>query len=212
MSSDSCKVIDDFHCLYYDKGLKGGTWNDTYWLGIKLQKYPMDLWIYQEIIAKCKPDLIVETGTAYGGSALFLASICDLIGHGKVISIDVKNGNFPTHPRITYLTGNSVSEEVLSKIEWTDRNMVILDSDHRKDHVLSELRTYSKFVSVGQYLIVEDTNLNYNPVRAGAGPGPKEALDEFMNDEFVVDQSKHKYLISTNPNGYLLRVKPSTVQ
>lgn len=198
-------IVDDFHRLYYDKGLAGGTWNDTYWLGVKTQKLPLDLWLYQEIIFKCRPNLIIETGTAYGGSALFLASICDMIGYGEVVTIDIVKKDFPKHPRITYITGNSIEVEVAPK----GNTMVILDSDHSKNHVLKELNIYSKMVSVGQYLIVEDTNLNHNPVHAGNGPGPNEALKEFIHDDFVVDESK--FLFTFNPGGYLRRVANAVI-
>jgi cephalosporin hydroxylase len=89
------RIVDQFHKFYYDFFVFGETWGRTFWLGIPAQKLPMDLWIYQEIIYEIKPDVIIETGTECGGSALFLASICDLVQNGKVISIDVahREGN-----------------------------------------------------------------------------------------------------------------------
>src|SRR5438045_3390452 len=82
-------LIDGFHKLYYDSAVFGKTWANTNWLGAQVGKCPLDLWMYQEIIYRLKPDLIIETGTYYGGSAYFFASLCDLIGKGRVISIDI---------------------------------------------------------------------------------------------------------------------------
>src|SRR5262245_30996750 len=101
-------VVAEFNKLYYDGYRQGGTWYATAWLGVTVWKCPLDLWVYQEIVHEIRPDLIVETGTAFGGSALYLASICDLIGHGHVVTIDIQETpNRPRHERITYLLGSS---------------------------------------------------------------------------------------------------------
>jgi cephalosporin hydroxylase len=94
-------------------------------------------------------------------------------------------------------------------VEGKGTVMVILDSDHQKDHVLSELLLYSPFVTQGSYLIVEDTNLNGSPVAKDFGPGPGEAVKEFLsgNDQFCADRKREKFLISANPGGYLKRRK-----
>ena len=86
--------------------------------------------------------------------------------------------------------------------------MVILDSDHSRDHVLAELRAYAPMVTTAQYLIVEDTNVNGNPVLPEFGPGPMEALDAFLaeNDDFEPDDEREKFLLTFNPRGYLRRV------
>jgi cephalosporin hydroxylase len=202
------RVIYAFHNLYYNA--EDRTFQSTQWLGIRALKLPLDLWIYQEIIYEVKPDLIIETGTAHGGGALFLASMCDLLGHGRVVTIDIVNREgMPDHPRITYLVGSSTSPEIVGKVNGVthpgDRVMVILDSDHRKDHVLLELELYSDLVSPGSYLIVEDTNVNGHPVFASHGPGPMEAVEEYLHRDrrFVVDHSREKFLFTFNPGGYL---------
>lgn len=156
------EVLDRFHKLYYDSQ----TWGNTFWLGIQTLKCPLDLWIYQEIIFEQKPDIIIECGTANGGSALFLASICDLVNNGEIITIDIENKqNRPQHERIKYLVGSSTSEKIVDQIRKliSDKNrvMAILDSDHHKEHVLNELTIYSKFVTKGSYIIVEDTNEDF---------------------------------------------------
>jgi cephalosporin hydroxylase len=154
----------------------------------------------------------VETGTYFGGSALFLASMLDLIGSGRVISIDTGwDPNPPAHPRIEYRTGSSVAPEIVAGVREAVRPgegvMVILDSDHFRDHVLAELHAYSPLVTPGDYLVVEDTNVNGNPVKPDFGPGPMEAVDEFLdgNDAFRVDDSREKFFMTFSPGGYLRR-------
>jgi len=206
-------AIDLFENIYYDSAKS--TWDNMSWLGVSCQKYPTDLWVYQEILSSAKPDLVIETGTLYGGSALYLASLMDLLGRGHVISVDLqRKPNLPSHPRITYITGSSVAPEVIAELEpllekYASR-MVILDSDHRKPHVDEELRIYHRYVTKDQYLIVEDSSVNGHPVSAQFGPGPFESVLEFLkdNDLFTLDKTKEKFFVTANHNGYLLRVKP----
>ena len=124
-------VVDSFHKLYYDSELFGET-GAISWLGVKTVKCPMDLWVYQEMIFEMKPDVIIETGTNYGGSAYYLASICDMVNNGKIITIDVREReNRPEHGRIKYLSGSSVSSEIVGELKSlitdTDKVMVILE-------------------------------------------------------------------------------------
>lgn len=207
-------IVDQFHMLYYDTQNFGGTWGATTWLGVPVSKVPLDLWVYQEIIHELKPDLIIESGTSYGGSALFMASVCDLLGKGRIVSIDIEaKSPRPTHPRIQYFLGSSTSEQIVEQVKGLigdqDKVMVILDSDHRKEHVLDELRIYSALVTQGSYLIVEDTNVNGHPIAPEHGPGPLEAIEEFLvdNTDFVVDRSREKFYLTFNPRGYLRRVR-----
>lgn len=203
------RIVDPFHTLYYDSKV----WTETTWFGVRTQKCPVDLWIYQEIIYELRPDVIIETGTLNGGSALFLASLCDLLKKGKVITIDISNKKArPRHPRIQYLLGSSISEGVVEGVSRMlhpkDIVMVILDSDHSKNHVLHELRTYSRFVTRGSYLIVEDTNIDGHPVYPEFGPGPMEAVEEFLKEtnEFVVDSGRERLYLTFNPRGYLRKI------
>ncbi len=211
LKSSSELIVDEFHKLYYSQ--KAQTWGKTLWLGIPTQKCPLDLWIYQEIIYELKPDLIVECGTADGGSALYLASLCDLINCGNVLTIDINQSHLrPRHHRIHFLIGSSTSDEIIVQVKAMAKDkksiLVILDSDHHKDHVIKELQLYSQFVTPGSYLIVEDTNLNGNPVVPSFGPGPKEAVEEFLNEnqQFFADINREKFMITANPGGYLKRV------
>jgi cephalosporin hydroxylase len=204
-------LLERFHRRWY----RGpDTWESNSWLGVKTLKCPLDLWIYQEILFRTRPDLIVETGTARGGSAYYLASICDLIGAGRIVTIDVGVSTLrPEHPRVTYLTGSStepgIVETVRGMVGPGERVMVLLDSDHSKQHVLGELRAYAPLVTEGNYLVVEDTNVNGHPVMPQHGPGPMEALEEFLGEDagagFVVDRDCERLLLSFNPSGFLLR-------
>lgn len=203
------KVIDAFHRGWH--GSIDGTWHKTRWRGVKVIKCPFDLHIYQELIHQIKPDVIIETGTCFGGSALFLADMLQLIGgKGIVVTIDIKMPkNPPYHPRLKYVTGSSTDPRTFKKVlEWVNgKVLVILDSDHKKDHVLKEMKRYGPLVSKGSYMIVEDTNLN-RVVRKDHGPGPGEAVDAFMyhNPRWVVDLECEKLYMTFNPGGYLKRV------
>lgn len=205
-------VIDRFTEAYYDGALFGETRADTHWLGIRTDKNPLDLWIYQELLHELRPDLIVETGTAFGGSALYLSSICDLLGHGKVVTVDIiEQEGRPQHPRLEYVTGSSITPEIVEavkrRVEPGGTAMVVLDSNHKRDHVLEELRLYAPLVTPGSYIVVEDTILNGHPVSPEFGPGPMEAVDAFLaeTDEFEVDRRREKLYLTFNRKGYLRR-------
>jgi len=115
-AEDTKSVISAFHSLYYRS--QSQTWGNTYWLGTPVMKATSDLWIFQEIIYQTKPDVIIEAGTYKGGSAYFMASICELINHGRVITIDiVQDGNKPQHKRIKYLLGSSTSPKIVGEIK-----------------------------------------------------------------------------------------------
>lgn len=211
--SQKKQTVDNFHKLFYDSHIVSKTWNDSYFLGVGIQKCPFDLFIYQEIIYELKPDLIIETGTEFGGSAYYMAIICDALKKGKIITVDIKQfKNKPKHERITYLTGSSIDKTIITKMKSAVRNkkkiLVILDSDHSRDHVLQELQIYSAFVSKGSYLIVEDSNVNGHPVYSDHGPGPMEAIQGFMknNKNFKIDKSREKLYLTFNPNGYLKKI------
>jgi cephalosporin hydroxylase len=212
LSAEEDDLVRRFHDLYYRRWLRGGA--DTVnlsWFGYELLKCPLDLWEYQELLVRTRPDIVIETGTLAGGSALYLAMILDGIGHGRVITIDVEpRSGRPEHPRIAYITGSSVDESVLATVRrmvGNDRAMVILDSDHRAEHVYREIVGYSPFVQVGDYLVVEDTDVNGHPIWPEFGPGPMEAVERFLSesDEFVIDERCERFLMTLNPRGYLRR-------
>jgi cephalosporin hydroxylase len=206
----SSEIVRDFHKLYYDSAVQAR----TEWLGVKARKCPLDFWIYQEILFEKRPDLIIETGTAHGGSAYFLASIFDLIGSGRIVTVDIRpREGRPEHPRISYVQGDSAAPEIVAAVKERaqpdEKVMVTLDSAHDCDHVLEELRVYGPLVTPGQYLVVEDTNVNGHPARPEFGPGPMEALQAFLAEDlgrrFAVDPACEKFLMTFNPGGYLIR-------
>jgi cephalosporin hydroxylase len=208
------EIVDQFHKLYYDASVFDGTWQDTRWLGVGTRKCPFDLWIYQEMLYELRPDVIVECGTLNGGSALYFASICDLLGNGQVVTIDIEERpGRPEHDRVTYLVGSSTAPEIVERVReliaasGAERVLVILDSDHSRDHVLAELRAYAGLVTPGSYIVVEDTNVNGHPVEPDFGPGPMEALHEFLREtrDFEIDSAREKFYLTFNPRGYLRR-------
>jgi cephalosporin hydroxylase len=206
------EIIDGFHKIYYDASTY--TWSATRWLGTPVLKNPLDLWVMQEIVYENRPDLVIETGTYLGGAALYFAHLFDLLGRGRVVTIDIKD--YPErakHRRVEFLLGSSTDPEIVKKVEKLvrplDKVMVTLDSDHRAAHVREELRIYSRFVTKDQYLIVEDTNVNGHPVQPAFGPGPREAVEEFLRQrpEFTADHMREKHILTHNPRGWLRRVR-----
>lgn len=171
--------------------------------GVPIVKNPQDLWAYQWIVNETKPDLIIETGTFMGGSAIWLA---DLFA-GNVISVDIaKDRDLPQHERVEFIVGaSSVDPGViayLNRAREGRRTMVILDSDHSREHVLDELQSYPQMVSEGCYLIVEDTN----PFAYKGPAGPERALRSWQptNRGFVVDRMVEPFL-TCHPGGFLKR-------
>ena len=200
-----------FENMIYNRGV----WADLTWLGTPIAKYPTDLLVYQEMIYQLKPDLILDIGTFKGGSALYYATMFDLMGitSGRVISVDIAlQPGRPQHPRITYLLGSSTSEPILKQIRQSirsnDKVMVFLDSDYSCQHVLAELRAYGPMVTTGSYLVVEDSNVNGHPVYQSFGPGPMEAIQEFMkgNPGFQIDESRQKFVLTVAPDGFLRKL------
>lgn len=209
-------VIRRFHEIVYYRKL----WYTTHWMGHRVMQYPTDLVIKQELLFSIKPDLLIECGTAHGGSSLFYAHMFDLIGNGRIVSIDIEDyPNRPTHPRIEYIKGSTIDPAIIERIATIAKTspgptMVVLDSRHTRDHVLSELEDYHSLVTPGSYLIVEDGDINGHPVftdwEPDSGPGPFEAIQEFLsrNRQFAVDKNCERYLMSHHPSGYLKRLDP----
>lgn len=199
------------------------------WLGRPIIQFPQDMIAMQEIIWKVKPDLIIETGIAHGGSLIFYASMLELLGDGGQvlgIDIDIREHNrveiekHPMFKRITMIEGSSIDEEVAEQVhnfaKDKKRVMVFLDSMHTHDHVIRELKLYSPLVTKGSYLVVFDTIIedmpeDFFPDRPwGKGNNPKTAVREFLktNDRFEIDKElENKLLITVAPDGYLKCIK-----
>jgi cephalosporin hydroxylase len=204
------------------------TYNFT-WLGIPIIQFPQDMIALQEIIWTVKPDLIIETGIARGGSMIFLASMLELLGgNRKVVGIDIdirehNRTRIEAHRmahRIMMMQGSSVASAVVDQVRAiaVDRKgiMVILDSNHTHEHVRKEIELYAPLVTRDSYLIVFDTAIEDAPAdffpdrRWGKGNNPKTAVWEFLqtSDRFVIDKEiESKLLITAAPDGYLRCVK-----
>ncbi|HVS97176.1 MAG TPA: cephalosporin hydroxylase family protein [Puia sp.] len=198
------------------------------WMGRPIIQYPQDMIVMQELIWQVKPDLIIETGIAHGGSLIFYASLLELIGKGEVLGIDIdirehNRREIEKHPmfrRIRMIQGSSIDEDTASQVRDAARGkesvMVCLDSNHTHEHVLRELELYAPLVTPGSYIVVFDTIVedlpdNYLPGRPWArGNNPKTAVREFLskNRDFVVDHDiDSKIMISVAPGGYIRRVQ-----
>ncbi len=199
------------------------------WMGRPIIQHPHDTMALQELIWQIKPDLIIETGIAHGGSVIFSASMLELLGgNGEVIAIDIdirkhnrdEIENHPMFKRIKLVEGSSIDTETVARVKdlavGKKNIMVILDSNHTHDHVIKELNLYSPFVSVNSYLVVfdtwvEDVPENYYPDRPwDKGNNPKTAVWQFIkeNNSFEIDKSiEHKLSITLAPDGYLKRIK-----
>lgn len=197
------------------------------WMGRPVIQYPQDLIAMQEIIWNLKPDLIIETGIAHGGSLIFYSSLLEMIGNGEVLGIDIdirqhnktEIENHPMNKRIRMIEGSSIDPKIIDQVATIVKGkatvLVLLDSNHTHDHVLSELKLYSPFVTKNSYLvcfdtIVEDMPEGYLPNRAWSiGSNPKTAVHEFLKShpEFEIDKSiQNKLLITVAPDGYLIRI------
>ena len=185
------------------------------WMGVPAYKNPLDAWIYQEILHEVRPAVLVEIGSAQGGSTLYFAHLMDLLGEGTVVSIDVDRSRFRAqHPRIEVVTGDSSSPEIVARVRALAAGrsvLVIHDGDHRKGPVLADLEAYAPLVTVGSYLIVEDGIIDLFEPGDSIGTveeGPLAAVEEFVarHPEFAVDAGRERYLLTYNPRGFLRRI------
>lgn len=185
------------------------------WMGVPTLKSALDAWIYQEILHEVRPDVVVEIGSWAGGSTLYFAHLLDLLDHGQVVSVDIDRTHYQVkHPRITEVTGDSGSPEVVARVARLcegKSGLVVHDGAHSRQRVGRDLQAYSAFVSVGSYLIVEDGISDVFVPGKGIGKGkegPLPAVEEFLRTrpDFVADRSRERYLITYNPRGYLKRV------
>ena len=200
------------------------------WMGRPIIQYPQDMIAMQEIIWELKPDLIIETGIAHGGSLIYYASLLELIGKGEVLGIDIdirkhNKTEIEKHPmskRISMIQGSSIDPNIVAEVAAHAKGkqtvLVTLDSNHTHEHVLEELKMYSPFVSLNSYIVVYDTIVEKLPedylpghVRPwGIGDNPMTALNTFLQDnpQFEIDTAiNDKLLISVAPDGYLKRIK-----
>jgi len=195
---------------------KTDNFQNVRWLGAMMWQFPISAWVLQEVVSETKPDIIIETGTYSGGSAYFLASLCDLLGRGEIVSIDIEPRSTIPHPRITYLTASSVDPAAVNLVRQRIERikaktiLLILDSDHRMAHVLRELESYAPLIPVGSYIHVQDGCIDELDCLRVDRPGPKEAAKSFLRDhpEFVRDEEiESRYVLTFCPYGWLKRVR-----
>ena len=222
----------DINDLTMDWICKTALYKYTYnfkWLGRPIIQFPQDMFAMQEIIWTTRPDLIVETGIAHGGSLVFYASMLELIGaNGMVVGIDVdirehNRKEIEKHRlfhRISMIEGSSLDEAVVKEVyriaKGKKKVLVALDSTHTHEHVLRELQQYASLVTKGSYIVVFDTIIESMPVDSfpdrpwNKGNNPMTAVQEFLKctDRFEVDkETENKLLITVAPTGYLKCIK-----
>lgn len=194
------------------------------WLGVPTIQFPEDVVLLQELIWRLHPDVIVECGIAHGGSLLLYATICEVIGHGKVVGVDVEIRKYnrvaiQAHPlagRITLIEGSSIDPGTVTQVEahcrGARRVLVLLDSNHSRDHVAQELEAYSRLVTPGSYLVAMDgAQALVHDIPAGKpewkDDNPLAAIHEFVGrrDEFEIDQHFNRLGATSNIDGFLYR-------
>ena len=205
----------EYHKWYYDTLV----WEKVSFLGVPCYKSVSDMWNYQEILSELKPSLVVEFGTLFGGSALFFSMIGRSLNPDlRVLSVDISHEYVEPQARadeaICFLNASSTEPLVAEKIiemrsQTPGKVFFILDSDHRKPHVLAELELLRDIVKAGDYVVVEDGNVNGNPVVPGWGEGPREAVDAYMErypDDYSFDREREtKFGFTFAPSGFLIR-------
>lgn len=207
-------LLQAYHQLWYTRNF---TWPYTAFLGISLMKAPNDLWVYQDIMAHLRPTTVIETGTYSGGSALWFAFLMDALGiDGTVLTIDIDNHRDQpfTHPKIQFLRGSSIDPAMVRTVARRRKAgplLVSLDSDHSAAHVLGELRAYAPMTAVGDWVVVEDTNIGWEG--PGGDRGARGGIIDYVAEhpgEFVQDILAERYLLTMHPGGWLRRVAPHT--
>ncbi len=195
-------------------------WDAMWFLGHKIIKNPLDLWMMQQVMYDVRPDFVVETGTFQGGSALYWAHILDGLGleDAKVLTVDIQDVNEEAakeplwKERVEFFLGSSTDPAIVNRIRERVRGkkvLVTLDSAHTRKHVLAELRLYGPMVSPGSYLVVEDTHYDAVPTHPERGPGPASAIRAFLKEPagrlFEIDSSREAMIMTFNPGGWLRR-------
>lgn len=210
-------IVERFSDLYY----KSGTPPELNWRGDTMLKNPCDLWMIVELFQRVRPSVVIETGTHRGGSASFYADMLRLLQiPATVITVDL-NPKWSFDPRsknIVSVIGYSSDAKVQAQVAAAVRGaldkhpgavLALLDSSHDEANVLQELEFVAPFITVGSYLIVEDTNVNGHPSSPEHGPGPWEAVERFLaaRGDFVADRECERFLLTFFPRGWLKRVR-----
>jgi len=207
-------VPEDLRWSFIEAVWQSMAWNEETWLGHPVTSAPTDLFAYQRLLTSLRPDWIIETGPGSGGRTLFLASVCDLIDHGRVISIgEGLSEDLPPHPRISYVDGQPAAAQTTERVRGLvgddPHALVLIGGGAHRNVTQEEFEAYAPFVPVGSYVVVTDTVLNGNPVWAGFGPGPFEAVKLILgrHGEFATDYGPERYSLTFNPGGFLKRTR-----
>jgi cephalosporin hydroxylase len=207
-------IPEDLKLAYTEAYWRNQGWRKTDWLGLRLNKSPGDLLMYQQIISEIRPDWIIEQRTGNGGQALFFAGLCELIGHGQVLSIDDREQtDLPEHPRLHYRVmathGDETKQAVDAILGEDARALVVLGTNGSANRMIREFETYYHHVPVGSYVIMENTIVGGHPVWPSFGPGPWEAVKDIIGNhhDWVSDPVRERLGLSFNPDGYLKRVR-----
>ena len=207
-------IPEDLQLAFTEAYWRNQGWRRTEWLGVRLNKSPGDILMYQQLVQEIRPDWIIEQRTGNGGQGLFFATVCDLVGHGQVLSIDDREqSDLPQHPRLRHevmATHGEETRDAVDAIVGPDvRALVVLGTAGRSNRMRREFETYQHLVPVGSYVIMENTIVGGHPVWPSFGPGPYEAVNEILsrNHNWVADPMRERFGLSFNPHGYLKRLR-----
>jgi cephalosporin hydroxylase len=192
---------------------KTGNWGHTTWTGVPIWQNVLDLWTLQETISEVRPALLIEVGTNRGGSALFYAHLMDILGTGRVLTIDIERLHELDHPRIEFVHGSSTDPQIVEQARAAaaaadGQVMVILDGNHARDHVAEELELYGPLVTPGSFLLSQDGVIDQLAMFADSRPGPLPANKAFLakHPEFEYDAERNeRFLITQHPLGWMRR-------
>lgn len=213
LTADERAAVERYTDVYASR--KSTFWPNK-WLGIQTLQNPNDMWITQEILSEVKPDFLVEAGTYKGGSAALWAMVLEQVNpDARVITIDIEDQAAASRrlpivqERVDFILASSTDPDVVASIRERTKGkrvVVLLDSDHSREHVLAELAAYAPIVDVGSYLIVQDTG---GVMIQDPNPGPRQAVEEFLAEhpEFEPDRTRERMLLTMHPGGYLKRVR-----
>lgn len=186
------------------------------WRGRLAQKFPFDAWVYQEIIYELKPQLLIELGTFHGGGSQFFSDLMYLAGCKDYLVVTVDIGPSPQHLEapIRFIRGNDIDPQVVAEITSLAQDrapvMAVLDSDHNKAHVYSQLILYSPLITIGSYIIVEDTLCDILRLAGCPPEGPLRGVEMFLKTDqgkkFEIDRTREQFIITFAPKGFLRRI------